>query len=107
MVEVCNRDARPVAVPDDRPMLDALEAASLYLPYGCRYGACITCAARLVSGTVDHSYGRACALRAEQLQRGYILPCIARARSDCVIEAGPRPELYRNPFRDGTARKAT
>lgn len=107
MAKVRNRDAPALAVPDDRPLLDALEAAGLHLPYGCRYGACITCAAWLVSGAVDHSYGRACALRADQMQRGYILPCIARVRSDCVIEAGPRPELYRNPFRDGTARKAT
>jgi ferredoxin len=107
MVEVRNRGARAVTVPDDGPILDALEGASLYLPYGCRYGACITCAAWLVSGTVDHSYGRACALRPEQLQRGYILPCIARARSDCVIEAGPRPELYCNPFRDGMTGRVT
>lgn len=98
-VEVRNRDRRVVEVPGDEALLDALEAAGLRLPYGCRYGACITCAARLLDGTVDQSEGTA--LKPAQKAEGYVLLCIGRPRSDCVIEVGAecRKDLFTNPFK--------
>ncbi|NBC16021.1 MAG: 2Fe-2S iron-sulfur cluster binding domain-containing protein [Bacteroidetes bacterium] len=98
-VEVRNRDHRAVEVSDEEFLLDALEAAGLRLPYGCRYGACVSCAARLLDGAVDQSEGTA--LRPAQKAEGYVLLCIARPRSDCVIEVGAdgQQDLFTNPLK--------
>jgi ferredoxin len=54
-VELVNRNNTIVEVAENQYILDAVEATSLRLPVGCRYGACITCAARLIEGEVEHS----------------------------------------------------
>jgi ferredoxin len=68
------------------------------LPYGCRYGGCISCAAKLLSGEVDQSEG--VALNGRQMAAGYVLLCVARPKSDCTLEVGveSHDKLYRNPF---------
>ena len=83
-----------------RPLLDELSDQGLDLPYGCRYGGCITCAAKLISGEVDQH--RQVALNNRQLSNGYVIMCVARAKTDCVFEIGveSHDELYRNPFLD-------
>lgn len=98
-IRVRNRDDTVVRVDEDQFLLEALEAAGLRLPYGCRFGACLTCAASLVSGAVDRSGGRSFALRREQEQDGYVLLCVSRPRSDCVIDVGTRRDMYVNPFK--------
>lgn len=97
-ITVANRDGQIFVVDEDLPLLDTLEAQGLVLPYGCRYGGCVTCAARLVSGEVDQTEGTA--LKPWQLERGYLLLCVARPKSDCVLEVGVQSQhqLYRNPF---------
>ncbi len=99
-IEVRNRGRQVVRVADDRFLLGGLEEAGLRLPFGCRFGACLSCAASLVEGRVDHSHGRAFALREHHERDGYVLLCVSQPRSDCVIDVGLRRELYRNPFRD-------
>ena len=101
-IEVRNRDRRVVEVSGEEPLLNTLEAAGLRLPYGCRHGACITCAARLLNGTVDQSDGKA--LKPAQKAAGYVLLCIARPRSDCVIEVGAvcQEKLFTNPFKQAS-----
>ena len=98
-IEVRNRDRRVVEVSGEERLLAALEAAGLRLPYGCRHGACITCAARLLDGTVDQSEGKA--LKPAQKAAGYVLLCIAQPRSDCVFEVGAacQEALFTNPFK--------
>ena len=97
-VTLANRGGRVYSVGEDQQILAALEAAGEVLPVGCRYGGCVTCAAKLVSGEVDQREGRA--LKPWQLERGYVLLCIAQPRSDCVLEVGVEShgQLYRNPF---------
>ena len=75
----------------------ALETG-LQLPIGCNYGGCITCAAKLISGSVKQP--GATALNKRQSKAGYILLCVATPTSDCVIEEGVEShgELYQNPF---------
>ncbi len=82
----------------DQPIYKAALEAGVQLPIGCEYGGCITCAARLVSGSVKQP--GASALNKRQSQAGYILLCVARPKSDCVIEEGVEShgELYQNPF---------
>ncbi len=97
-VTLLNRNGRVLDVDDDQPILDAAEAAGLVLPVACRYGGCITCAGRLISGKVRQPKGTA--LNRRQSAAGYILLCVARPRSDCVIAVGveSHADLYRNPF---------
>ena len=96
-VELRNMDVT-LTVGDDEPIYDAALAAGIQLPIGCKYGGCITCAAKLISGKVRQP--NATALNRRQSQLGYILLCVARPQSDCVIDAGveSHDELYVNPF---------
>ena len=72
--------------------------AGLQLPIGCKYGGCISCAAKLKTGKVKQP--GATALNKRQSQEGYVLLCVARPLSDCIIEEGveSHSELYQNPF---------
>lgn len=98
-VILVNRDQTTVTVDESEILLDALEAAGIKLPFGCRYGACVTCAARLQEGKVDQSEG--VALKPAQEAMGYVLLCIAHPLSDCVFEVGVecQDDLYINPFK--------
>jgi ferredoxin len=98
-IELVNRNQFSIEVSDNQYILNAAEAAGLRLPVGCRYGACITCAARLIEGKVDQS--QAVALKPIQEEMGYVLLCIAYPRSDCKFEVGVecQNQLYINPFK--------
>ncbi|MBX2823674.1 MAG: 2Fe-2S iron-sulfur cluster binding domain-containing protein [Gammaproteobacteria bacterium] len=82
----------------DQPIYKAALAAGIQLPIGCDYGGCITCAAKLIEGSVRQP--GASALNKRQSKAGYILLCVARPKTDCVIEDGveSHDELYQNPF---------
>ena len=99
-ITLANRNGQSVAVAADRPLLETLEAHGVLLPYGCRYGGCISCAAKLLAGNVDQSTGTA--LNRHQISDGYVLLCVAQPRSDCVLEIGveSHDKLYRNPFQN-------
>lgn len=63
-------------------ILAAAEACQVPLPAGCRYGACQTCAVRLLSGEVDYTPGLA-----TLPDRPMVLACCAFPRGDIVIDA--------------------
>ena len=97
-ITLANRDGQSFEVQGDAPLLDTLERHGVSLPYGCRYGGCISCAAKLLNGEVDQSEG--VALNGRQLHHGYVLLCVARPQSDCTLDVGveSHDKLYRNPF---------
>lgn len=97
-VTLVNRERRSVAVREDQSILDACNGAGIILPVGCRYGGCITCAAKLLAGKVVQP--GATALNRRQSRAGYVLLCVARPRSACELLVGveSHDELYRNPF---------
>ena len=99
-VEISNRRGKSYKVEDKRPLLDSLKEQGVDLPYGCKYGGCITCAAKLVYGEVDQT--RQVALNNRQINDGYIILCVARPRSNLILEIGveSHDKLYRNPFLD-------
>jgi CDP-4-dehydro-6-deoxyglucose reductase len=68
-------------------VLDAALRQGVVLPYGCKNGACGSCKARLLEGTVALGSHSAAALRPEDVIRGYTLLCCARPTADLVIEA--------------------
>ena len=98
MVKISNRGNAEYEVDDKRPILDELRKHGVDLPFGCKYGGCITCAAKLTAGNIDQR--RQVALNNWQLDNGYVILCVARARSDITLEIGTEShdKLYRNPF---------
>ena len=96
-IELVNSDVT-LSVAGEQSIYEAALKAGVQLPIGCGYGGCITCAARLVSGKVRQP--GATALNRRQSRAGYILLCVARPVTDCVIEDGVKShgELYWNPF---------
>ena len=99
-VEISNRRGKSYKVEDKRALLDSLKEQGVDLPYGCKYGGCITCAAKLVYGEVDQR--RQVALNNRQINDGYIILCVARPLSNLILEIGveSHDKLYRNPFLD-------
>ncbi len=99
-VTISNRSNAVYRVDARQPLLDALRWQGVDLPYGCRYGGCITCAAKLTAGEVDQR--RQVALNNRQINDGYVILCVARATSDITLEIGveSHDRLYRNPFLD-------
>ncbi|RPI42216.1 MAG: ferredoxin, partial [Hyphomicrobiaceae bacterium] len=53
IITLANQGGASFRVDRRKPLLDALEAQGMSLPYGCRYGGCISCAAKLLTGEVD------------------------------------------------------
>ena len=97
-ITLANRSGASFQVDRHKPLLGELEAQGMSLPYGCRYGGCISCAAKLLSGEIDQRAG--VALNGRQLTDGYVLLCIARPLTDCTFDVGveSHDKLYRNPF---------
>ena len=99
-VTLANRDKTRYQVDGRRTLLASLRDAGVDLPYGCKYGGCITCAAKLTAGEVDQR--RQVALNNRQINQGYVILCVARPMSDITLEIGveSHDRLYRNPFLD-------
>jgi ferredoxin len=86
----------PAGLPfEQRPGLSLLQSAlaqGIRLPNSCRNGACRTCMCKLVSGNVDYQIEWP-GLTREEKQEVWILPCVAEARSDLVIEVPDAVDL--------------
>ena len=102
-ITIANRNNSTYEVKGNRPLLLELRALGLDLPYGCQYGGCITCAAKLIKGKVDQK--SQVALNNRQINDGYVILCVARAKSNCTFDIGveSHDKLYRNPFIDPLA----
>lgn len=98
-----NRNGLELQVAEDEPILEAFEKIGCILPVACRYGGCITCAARMISGSVRQPNGTA--LNKLQSSVGYVLMCVARPTQDCVFDVGVEShgQLYSNPFAEPSA----
>ena len=99
-ITIANRDNASFEVDAKRPLLDSLRDQGVDLPYGCKYGGCITCAAKLLNGEVNQK--AQVALNNRQINDGYVILCVARPVTDCTFDIGveSHDKLYRNPFLD-------
>ena len=102
-ITIANRNNTIFEVKGAKPLLSELLSLGLDLPYGCQYGGCITCAAKLIKGEVDQR--SQVALNNRQINNGYVILCVARAKTDCTFDVGveSHDKLYRNPFIDPLA----
>ena len=102
-VTLQNRQNKTLEVSENEAILDVFEASGWVLPVACRYGGCITCAAKMISGSVRQPKGTA--INKRQSQDGYVLLCVARPKEDCVFEVGVESHntLYQNPFSSHSA----
>lgn len=85
-----------IEVPDDKTVLAAAQAAGLELPFSCSAGVCTTCAAKLLSGSVDQAEGMG--VSPELQSEGYALLCVAFPRSDLKLETEKEDEVYERQF---------
>ncbi|MEM7290137.1 MAG: 2Fe-2S iron-sulfur cluster-binding protein [Pseudomonadota bacterium] len=97
-ITIRNRKNTSFEVDGRKPLLNSLHDQGVDLPYGCKYGGCITCAAKLVSGEVNQK--AQVALNNRQINDGYVILCVARPLTDCTLDIGveSHDKLYRNPF---------
>lgn len=72
-------------------VLEAALAAGLELPHSCLQGWCLTCAARLLEGTMDQRDSR----RYFPADRaaGFVLPCTGRPLTPLVLETHAREAM--------------
>lgn len=85
-----------LTVSEDETILAAAQAAGLDLPTSCSAGVCTTCAAQILSGTVDQSDGMG--VSPELQAQGYALLCVSYPRSDLKIETEKEDTVYRLQF---------
>ncbi|WP_092943223.1 2Fe-2S iron-sulfur cluster-binding protein [Roseateles sp. YR242] len=88
----------------DQSLLQAGLAAGVRLPHSCRNGTCRACITQLRSGEISYRIEWP-GLSREEKAEGWILPCVACARSDLVLDApqatrpaaAPRPTVLTAP----------
>lgn len=102
-VTLRNRGGLTFDIAENEAIIDVIEAAGHVLPVGCRYGGCITCAARMISGSVRQPRGTA--INKRQASEGFVLLCVAQPKEDCVFDVGVESHdgLYTNPFASASA----
>jgi ferredoxin-NADP reductase len=74
---------KTVTLARGQTLLEAAEAVSVEIPNSCRAGVCGTCRTRVVSGEVECE---ADAMVESDREQGYVFPCVAWAKGDCVLE---------------------
>jgi ferredoxin len=84
-----------VAVRVGESLLEAALRAGLPLPRSCRNGTCRACLCRLESGEVTYRVEWP-GVTAEEKAEGWVLPCVALAQSDVIIDQ-PAREAPRLP----------
>jgi ferredoxin len=81
--------------PDSLTVLEAAGFAGLRLPRSCRNGTCRTCMCQMKEGHVRYTIEWP-GLTREEKAEGLILPCVAIATSDLVIEVPGAIELQKS-----------
>lgn len=77
------RSGRVVHVPSNKTVVQALDAAGVWVPTACEQGVCGTCQTKVLAGDPDH---RDQVLTPEERERGdCFLPCCSRSKSGLLV----------------------
>jgi ferredoxin-NADP reductase len=79
----CSQSGSTVPIAADQTLLEAAESAGVSIESLCRAGVCGTCRVRVTDGDVDCTSD---ALSAEEQAQGFVLACVATARSECTLD---------------------
>jgi len=74
-----------VDAPDNQPLLLSLEQGGANWMSSCRNGTCRTCIGQLTEGSVRYAIEWP-GLSTEEMDEGYVLPCVAHPCSNVVIQ---------------------
>lgn len=80
-------DGPQVDAPADQTLLLSLEMGGADWPSSCRNGTCRSCIGQLQSGAVRYAIEWP-GLSSEEMQEGYVLPCVAYPCTDLLISQG-------------------
>ena len=83
-------ERKTMEVEEGESILEKALDEGMDVPHDCKLGVCMTCPARLISGSVDQSDGM---LSEDVIERGYALLCVSYPKSDCEIKVIPEEEL--------------
>lgn len=73
-------------VDDGEAILTAALRQGVVLPYGCKNGACGSCKALVLEGSIEQGPHSSNALKADEAARGQALLCCASAQSDLTLQ---------------------
>jgi ferredoxin len=82
-------------VDSNTSILEASLEAGVDLPHDCDLGVCLTCPAKIISGTCDQSTGT---LDDSVIEQGFALTCQSYPTSDVVIRSIEEDELVNAQF---------
>lgn len=80
-------------------LLDAAEGSDAHVPFICRQGRCLTCAGKLIEGSVDQS--DADSFYPEDESASFVLLCRAKPRSDLRIRTHQENDMRRHRIKHG------
>lgn len=84
LIRLRGKPEREVIAAPSQTILEAGLAASLPMPFSCTMGGCGACKVKLVSGHVESEEPNC--LSNEEKQAGFVLACVSRPSSACVVE---------------------
>ncbi|MFB6127498.1 MAG: 2Fe-2S iron-sulfur cluster-binding protein [Halolamina sp.] len=79
-----------LSVAETETILQACLDAGIAQEYSCRVGMCLACSAKIVEGEVEQTVAEKRALTAAEAEE-YALTCMARPKSDLVLDRGKYP----------------
>lgn len=80
---------------DDETLLQAALRAGIRMPSSCRNGTCRACRCVLQAGRIQHTLEWP-GLSREELEEGWVLPCVARALTALTLEVPDARSMHEN-----------